>query len=136
MALNLKPPAPKNERPADVPMELGTVEATAAFAMAKMTKTNKVMFSVKFADADGKVAWANIVAPNETSSPKHSKMFYGTMEKLGLTKTYLDDAESADEVAEALVGAKALVTVTDEEWSGKTYRKVTWIDEPAPFTGK
>lgn len=124
---NVKP-TPKNDNAPQEKMPVGTHEATAVYVKTDMTKTGKVRFAVKFQNDAEQVAWLNIIAP-DGSNPKHTRMFYSTMAKLSLGQKFLDESDSANEVAEAIVGAKVLATVADEEWQGNTYRKVTWIDE-------
>jgi hypothetical protein len=117
---------PKTEYAPDVPMPIGQFPATVAFAMVKATKTGKVMFSVKWKDAQERSAWQNIVVSPE--SPKAMEIFYRLMEAMGLTKGFLDaDDTEPSEIAEAMVGATSTVTVEAEEWNGKTSHKVTWI---------
>lgn len=118
--------APKKDYPAEEPMPVGTYDAKIVHAMVKATKAGKVMFSVKWADVASRVAWQNIVVSPE--SEKAMEIFYRHMEIMGLTSAFLDadDTEPSD-IAEAMIGAEAKVTVVDEEWQGKTYRKVTWL---------
>lgn len=117
---------PKKEFPAEEPMPVGTFDAKVVHALVKATKAGKVMFSVKWADVASRVAWQNIVVSPE--SEKAMDVFYRQMEAMGLTSGFLDadDTEPGD-IAAAMVGAEATVTVVDEEWNGKTYRKVSWI---------
>lgn len=122
---NATPPA-KQDRQPDVPMPIGTQQAEVAHTLVKSTKTGKVMFSVKWKDEADRAAWQNVVVSPE--SPKAMEIFYKQMSVLGLERSFLDaDDTTADDIAEAMIGGKALVTVVDEEWNGKTYRKVTWL---------
>lgn len=117
---------PKKEFPQQAPLPVGTSKAKVAHTIVKSTKTGKVMFSVKFVDDADRYAWANLVVSPE--SPKAMDVLSRQMGALGLTESFLnDDDTTTEEIAEAMIGAEALVTVADEEWNGNTYRKVVWI---------
>lgn len=116
----------KEERQPDVPMPVGTQQAEVVHTLVKSTKTGKVMFSVKFSDDAQRTAWANLVVSPE--SPKAMEILGKQMNALGLEDDFLNaDDTTADDIAAVMLGKKALVTVVDEEWNGKTYRKVKWI---------
>jgi hypothetical protein len=115
------------EFPPDVPMPVGSYNAKVVFAMVKATKNGKVMFSVKWADVASRVAWQNIVVSPE--SGKAMEVFYRHMAACDLGADFLDaDETTPEDIAQALLGAEAVVTVVDEEYQGKTYRKITWVD--------
>lgn len=116
----------KQEHTPDVPMPLGTQHAEVVHTLVKSTKTGKVMFSVKFKDEVGRSSWANLVVSPE--SPKAMSVLERQMNALGLETDFLNaDDTTADDIAAVMIGKRALVTVIDEEWDGKTYRKVSWI---------
>lgn len=119
---------PKKEYPAEEPMPVGTFDAKVVHALVKATKTGKVMFSVKWADVASRVAWQNITVSPE--SPKAMDFFYKQMQEgFSLGRTFLDDdTTEPNDIAEAMIGAEATVTVVDEEYNGKTYRKVKWVN--------
>lgn len=127
MALgNMKAPE-KTDRKPDVPMPLGTQDAEVVHTLVKATKTGKVMFSVKFADVAERTAWANLVVSPE--SPKAMEILSKQLAALGLEDDFLNAEDTTpDDIAAVMLGKKALVTVVDEEWNGKTYRKVKWIN--------
>lgn len=125
---------PKDERKPDVPMPVGTQKAKIVHVIPGQTSTGKVRFGIKFENDEGQTSWYNCVAP-DGSNPKHTTFFYKTMEKLSLGAKYLDDPTTTPEtVAEALLGMEALVSVGDEAYQGKVFRKVLSIDE-ALFSG-
>lgn len=119
--------APKrDEREPDVPMPVGTQPAEVVHSLVKSTKAGKVMFSVKYKDDADRTAWQNMVVSPE--SPKAMEVLRRQLGALGLTSGFLDaDDTTPDDIAAAMIGAKPMVTVVDEEWNGKTYRKVTWV---------
>lgn len=127
MGIQTATPPSKPERQPEVPMPLGRFPAEVAHVLVKATKTGKVMFSLKWKDLQERTAWANVVVSPE--SPKAMEVFYSQMEALGLGRGFLDaDETTPDDIAEALLGATATVSVIDEEWQGKTYRKVrSWF---------
>lgn len=116
----------KDARTPDVPMPLGTQQAEVVHTLVKSTKTGKVMFSVKFKDDADRTSWANLVVSPE--SPKAMEVLGKQLNALGLDDEFLNDEDTdANDIAAVMLGKKALVTVIDEEWNGKTYRKVSWI---------
>lgn len=123
---NATAPAAKDERKPDVPMPLGTQQATVVHTMTKSSVKGKLGFAIKFQDEAERSSWATLWVSPE--SPKAMEVLSKQMAAMGLTESFLnDDKTTAEEIAEAMIGAKALVTVVDEEYNGKTYRKISWI---------
>lgn len=114
--------------PPDVPMPVGTHRAKVVFAMHKPSKTGKLGWTVKFQDGEGRVAWwAQYVSPE---SEKAMEIFYKNMEILSLGPNFLnDESTTPDEVAEAMLGSEALVSVVVEAWEGREFRKIKRIAE-------
>jgi hypothetical protein len=123
---NATPPVKEDRKP-DVPMPLGIQQAEVVHTLVKATKTGKVMFSVKFADNAERSAWANLTVSPE--SPKAMEILGRQLNALGLEDDFLNaDDTTPDDIAAVMLGKKALVTVVDEEYNGKTYRKIKWIN--------
>lgn len=124
MGLTNTKPA-KKEYPIDVPMPVGTHEAKIVFSMIKADKQGQPIFVLKFADVASRTAWANLY-----TSPKalpYTEKKLATL--LGESADVLeDDATTADDIAALLLDKTATITVVGEEYQGKTYRKVSWIN--------
>lgn len=136
---NTKTDAPQKtgDRPEQEPMPLGSQTAKVVHVIPGQTSTGKVRFGIKFENEAGEVSWHNCYGPNVDGSgfatPMGERFFYKTMANLSMGKKFIDEAASVEEVAEALLGSEALVTVADEAYNGKVYRKVIYVDAVEPF---
>lgn len=126
MGLSSTPaPKAKKEFPADVPMPLGTQDATVTFAMVKANKDGLPIYSIKFADVAERTAWANLHTTEKALPYTEKKL----TTLLGDSADVLqDDETSPEDICALLLGKTATITVVDEEYQGKTYRKVSWIN--------
>lgn len=111
----------------DVAMPEGTHKAKVARVIPKMTSNGKHMFSVKWEDDFNRSAWQNIIISPE--SEKAMAFFYRQMTVFGLTQAIIEAEDTTpDDIANDMTGAEALVTVEHEDYNGKKYTKVRWLE--------
>jgi hypothetical protein len=112
----------------DVPMPEGTHKAKSVRVLPKMTSTGKHMFSVKWEDDFNRSAWQNIIISPE-SQKAMTFLYTRVMPVFGLTQAIIEAEDTTpDDIANDMTGAEALVTVEHEDYNGKRYTKVRWIE--------
>lgn len=122
MALTNRP-AKKSTRPADTPMPAGVHLATIVHVLVKAAKDGTPAFSIKWEDSTGRTAWQNVYT-TQAALP----YFYEKMEVLGLSRSFIDDDKNTEEdMIEALLGAKAKVTVVEDMWEDQRTIRVNWV---------
>lgn len=112
----------------DVPMPEGTHKAKAVKVINKRTSNGKVMFSVKWEDDFQRSAWQNIIVSPE-SEKAMSFLYTRVMPVFGLTQAIIEAEDTTeDDIVNDMTGTEALVTVEHEDYNGKKYTKVRWLE--------
>lgn len=111
----------------------GEYEAGIHAAVSKQTSNGKDMLKLTWKIAQGPTkgtVWSNMVISPESGAAL--SIFFRQMKALGLGDEYFAGNPSLEQVAKALVGRRAKITVATQQWNGQDRNAVTGI---APSTG-
>lgn len=115
------------------PVPAGKYEVIIDRATAKKTTKQKSMFSVMFkvrgGPHDGHPIWSNMTVSPE--SPVALGIFFRQMDTLGLTAEYFAQNPTDEQVAAALVGRCANITVELGDWNNTPKNEVKGISRSA-----
>lgn len=99
--------------PDDLPP--GVYEATVKVANYRQTSKGDPGYGVLFATEDGRTSWWNAYAVRSSST--NLGIFFRDMAALGLTTDFFRADPSGEQVADALVGQRARITVATKKGS-------------------
>lgn len=120
------------------PVPAGSYNAKVIDASAAQTSTGKLMYKLRYEIEDGpsrgRKVYNNITLT--TDNPNALRMFFVNMKAMGLGESYFASSPSPDAVAQALMGARCIITINHREYQGVMRENVAGIKEAAsPMAG-
>jgi hypothetical protein len=106
------------------------IEAEATVAASSQAPMIKVKFKIVNGPHEGvKIPHNFVISPTSRFALTR---FFNSMEALGLDERFIDSCTDTAEIARALVGRTALLTVGERMFQGTAMEDITGIDTPPP----